>query len=229
MLKRTAFLIVSVLLSAVIFAQGEDKGRITVEQKQMPENKGMITIDIPESKKNVNVSPEKITPPDKTETIIKTNSSDEKAIIRTPASDNEKTFPGKPKLNYQGKYYIPQEGTTEWFAEANKNNTEGIKWESFCDDIFINRPGDTWTDMTKTFNFQFATTVSALAFLSFTQVDNLKTEARFKGFLVTTAIITGLELINSSHPNQHFCAKNFTAGVAGSLCGSFVLTVGFGF
>ncbi|MFH1075013.1 MAG: hypothetical protein V1752_07995 [Candidatus Firestonebacteria bacterium] len=227
MLKRALLIMIGTVLSTTVFALAEEKA--TEQQKQIPENKGMITIDMPESKKNVTISPEMITPPDKTETIIKILPTDQKIITRTIGTDPEQVFPAKFKLNFEGKYYIPAEGTTEWYTEAVKNNKEGIKWENFSDDLFINRPGDTWNDLSKMFYFQFATTVSSLAFLSFAQTDGLKTEGRIKGFLLTAAIVTGLEIINSTHPKQHFCAKNFAAGLTGSLCGSFVLTAGFGF
>ena len=217
----------SIIMSAAVCLHAE--GQATEQQKQMPENKGIITIDIPESKKNVTVAPGGITPVGKSETILRTQPTDDKTITRTPGTDNEQVFPKKHKLNFEGKYYIPQEGTPEWYEESVLNNREGIKWESFSDDLFIVRPGDSWTDLSKTFNFQFATAVSSLAFIAFTHTDNLKTEGRFKGFLLTAALMTGLEAINSTAPKQHFCAKNLTASIAGSLCGSFVLTIGFGF
>jgi len=142
---------------------------------------------------------------------------------------NKQVLIKEPKPNFEGKYYIPAEGTAEWYAESVKVNNEGIKWESFYDDLVVLRPGDSWNDTTKTLDFQFGTTISALAFLGFAQNGGSKTGDRIKGFLVSAAIMTGLEAINSTRPKQHFCAKNLTAGIAGSIFGSFVLTVGFGF
>ena len=212
-------------MASMLFAEGN----LTEQQKQIPDNKGIITIDVPAQKKNVAVAPEKITPPGKNETIIKIQPSDQNTITQTRANENEPTFPLRPKLNYEGKYYIPLEGSTEWILEEVKTKSEGILWENGWDDLFINRPGDSWNDYSKMFNFQFATTVSVLTFLSFNSKDNLALEAHCKSFLVTALLMTALELIDSSSTKQHFCLKDYTGGLAGALAGSFVLTIGFGF
>ena len=218
MLKRVLFWSVIFLLAFVVFFRAE-------EQKKLPETQGLITIDTPELKKNMNL-PEA---PVKSAPAIKIQPPRQNTVTKVIGTDIEMVFPSKPKLNFQGKYYIPAEDTTEWYDEAVKNNRQGIRWDDFCDDLFIVRPGDTWYDFPKVFNFQLAATVSSLAFVGFTQNSGSKSEGRLKSLVFTTALVTVIELLNSTNPKQHFCAKNLAAGVTGSLFGSYILTAGFGF
>lgn len=220
--KIAVILAVFFAATTVAFAQSN----LTQQQKQIPENKGTIVIEVPEQKKNVNISPDSIQPGKADPEMEK---KEPNIIIKTKSLDNDPTFPERPKLNYEGKYYIPAEGTAEWIMEDLKNRNEGIRWDNGWDDLTINRPGDTWGDITKVFNFQFATTVSTLGFLYFYKVDGLVLEDRAKSFFITSVFMALLELVDATSPKNHFCTKDFGAGLAGALCGSLVITIGFGF
>ena len=216
--------LLSIFLTATTMVKAEET--ITEQQKQIPENKGVIIIELPEQKKNVNSAPNSILSKEKNGLNILPG--EQNVLIKTKSLDNVPTFPPKTRLNFQHKYYIPGEGTAEWISEGLKNKNEGIMWESCWDDLTINRPGDSWNDLSKVFNFQFATTVSALGVIYFKHFDGLILEDRGKAFIITAVIMTLIELSTLS-PKDHFCAKDFAAGLAGAACGSFVITIGFGF
>ena len=201
------------------------EGTITEQQKQIPENKGVIIIELPEQKKNVNIAPGSIMPRDKG--LIQP--AEQNVILKTNSLDNEQTFPAKPKYNFGGRYYIPLEGSSDWIAEKVRNTIQGISWDSCCDDLFINRPGDSWNDTSKVFNFQFATAISSLAFIYFNKTDGKKLEDRGKAYCATAVHMALIEWSNASSSKNHFCAKNLGAGLAGAACGSFLVTIGSGF
>ncbi len=222
-IRTTAILALFLAATSLLRAEGN----ITEQQKQIPDNKGVLVIELPGQKRNVNVAPDSIIPENKNNPDLR--STDQNIILKTRSRDNNPTFPPKPTLNVSGRYYVPAENSPEWVYERLKAETEGIKWENCLDDLTLNRPGDSWDGMSKVFNFQFATTISALSFLTFYNKDGLKMEDRGKAFLLTAVVMTIVELANSSGPKNHFCSKNLASSLAGAACGSFLITAGIGF
>lgn len=134
----------------------------------------------------------------------------------------------KPELTTVEKYKIPPEGSLEWIAEEAKAQKTGVAWNNFLDDFLISRPGDSYSDLRNGFDFEAGLACSALGFIYFYTKDGLVTEDKLKSFGIATGLILLKEALTSTTmPNNHFCAKEIAAGVAGALLGSFIMTINF--
>lgn len=121
-------------------------------------------------------------------------------------------------------YKKPKEDTVEWLLEAKKG--EKILWQDPWEDLFNNKPGDSWNDYQKYYEFTLAGIAGYGAFMAFASKDNLLEEARLKAFSTVSIIVIATEIIGSvTADKSHFCTKNIVAGMTGAAFGGVILTL----
>lgn len=164
------------------------------------------------------------------EVIINSKASGSISIVKKdgytfmPLS-NLTELPLSSKISYK-KPPALKENSVEWLAESFKG--EKNMYDSFFEDLFNNKPGDSWNDYQKYFEFTLSAIAGYGSFILYASKDNLLGEARLKSIATISIFVIAIELIESVTNNKsHFCAKDIAAGISGAAIGGAIITLGY--